>query len=338
MSNNIKKMNEICNWLENFKNLNFSNKSSLIIGGGEISKQHILALTKLGVSDITVISDKGKNISAFCNDKKIKLLTGGFEKNLANIEKKDLTIIATPIPKILSATEMAIQHDQTNILIEKPGSLFSKELEYASKSLSKFQIRVGFNRLVYPNFHKLKNLCEKEGGITSCRFTFTERISKIDFKKKMPDVYKRWGISNSLHPISMAFELIGLPKKIYSQQYGNLKWHPTGSLFVGYGLSKQEIPFSYHADWGSGGRWGIEVNTSENSYQLIPLEDLFVCKKDTGVWNQVKFKKSFADIKQGITEEIAIMLDDDKKYINLLPSLKKTSEYLKTAETIFGYN
>ena len=338
MSNNIKKMDKIYNWLVNFENLNFSNKSSLIIGGSEISKQHILALTKLGVTDITVISDKGKNISTFCNEKKIKLLTGGFEKNLVNIEKKDLTIIATPIPKILSATEMAIKHDQTNILIEKPGSLFSKELEHASKSLSKFQIRVGFNRLVYPNFHKLKNLCEKEGGITSCRFTFTERVSKIDFKKKFLDVYKRWGISNSLHPISMAFELIGLPKKIQSQQYGSLKWHPTGSVFIGDGLSKREIPFSYHADWGSGGRWGIEVNTSENSYQLIPLEDLFVCKKNTSVWNQVKFKKSFSDIKQGIAEEIAIMLDDDKKYINLLPSLKKTSEYLKTAETIFGYN
>ncbi len=337
MSNYMKKMNGICDWLANFENLNFSNKSSLIIGGGEISKHHILALTKLGVTDITVISDKGKNISTFCKREKIKLLIGGFKKNLANIEKKDLTIIATPIPEILSATKIATECDQTNILIEKPGSLFSKELEHASKSLSKFQIRVGFNRLVYPNFYKLKNLCEKEGGITSCRFTFTERISKIDFKK-MSDVYKRWGISNSLHPISMAFELIGLPKKIHTQQFGNLKWHPTGSVFVGYGLSKRGIPFSYHADWGSGGRWGIEVNTSKNSYQLIPLEDLFVCKKDTGVWNQVKFEKSFSDIKQGIAEEIAIMLDDDKKYINLLPSLKKTSEYLKTAETIFGYN
>ena len=338
MSNNIKKTEKICNWLANFENLNFSNKSSLIIGGGEISKHHILALKKLGVTDITVISDKGKNISIFCKREKIKLLTGGFERNLVNIEKKDLTIIAIPIPKILSATEIATEHDQINILIEKPGSLFSKELEHASKSLSKFQIRVGFNRLVYPNFYKLKNLCEKEGGITSCRFTFTERLSKINFKKKLDDVYKRWGIGNSLHPISMAFELIGLPKKIYSQQYGNLEWHPTGSIFVGDGLSKRGIPFSYHADWGSGGRWGIEVNTSKNSYQLIPLEDLFVCKKDTGIWNQVKFKKSFPEIKQGIAEEIAIMLDDDKKYINLLPSLKKTSEYLKTAETIFGYN
>ena len=42
-----------------------------------------------------------------------------------------------------------------------------------------------------------------------------------------------------------------------------------------------------HADWGSGGRWGVEANTKENSYQLIPLEDLFVCKKEAGTWNHV---------------------------------------------------
>ena len=334
----MKKMSKFYDWLTSIESANFSNKSALIIGGSEISKQYVLALMELRVEDITIIANKGKNISRFCKEKKIKLLAGGFEKNLSNIEKKDLTIIATPIPNILSAAKMATKNGQNNILVEKTGSLYYKELSSAAKLLSKFDIRVGYNRLVYPNFHKLKKLCEDEGGITSCRFTFTERLSKIDFKKNMPDVYRRLGISNSLHVITMAFELIGMPKEIHSYQYGSLKWHPSGSVFVGNGQSEQGIPFSYHADWGSGGRWGIEVNTQENSYQLIPLEELFVCKKNKSVWNRVEFNQSFPKIKQGISEEVAIMLGKNIKFRDKLPSLAKASKYNKFAEKIFGYN
>jgi len=334
----MKKISKFYDWLTNIDSLNFSDKSALIIGGSEISKQYVLALKELGIEDITVIVNKGNNILKFSTEKKIKLLTGGFEKNLSNIEKKDLTIIAPPIPNIMSATKMATETSQNNILIEKPGSLYYKELVSATESLSKSDIRVGYNRLVYPNFHKLKKLCEDEGGITSCRFTFTERVSTINFKQSIDEVYRRWGISNSLHVITMALELIGMPKQIHSYQYGSLKWHPSGSIFVGNGLSEQGIPFSYHADWGSGGRWGIEVNTRENSYQLIPLEELFVRKKDTSTWNQVEFDKSFPKIKQGIAEEVAIMLDNNIEHRNNLLSLIRTSEYNKLAEKIFGYN
>jgi len=136
----------------------------------------------------------------------------------------------------------------------------------------------------------------------------------------------------------MALELIGMPREIFPHQYSQLEWHPTGSIFVGTGITERDIPFSYHADWGSGGRWGIEVNTAENSYQLIPLEDLFACPRDTGTWKKINFKKSFPEIKQGIAEEVAVMLEGSKKYHNMLPDLEKTSKYNKLAENIFGYS
>ena len=61
--------------------------------------------------------------------------------------------------------------------------------------------------------------------------------------------YSRWGISNSLHVISMAMELIGMPKDISIHQFGKLDWYPSGSVFVGNGISRNDMPFSYHADW-----------------------------------------------------------------------------------------
>jgi len=325
MSNNMMKM-KIYEWLTNIDSLDFHDKSALIIGGSDIAKQYALGLTKLGINNITIIANTGNYISEFCKNKKIKLQKGGFENNISSIEQKDITIIAPSIPDTIKAVKMAIANNQKNILIEKPGSLYYKELEDVAKMFPKIDIRVAYNRLVYPNFFKLKELVQNEGGITSCRFTFTERLGTMNFKKDKPEVYQRWGISNSLHVITMAFELIGMPKEIHSYQYGNLDWHASGSIFIGDGISEEKIPFSYHADWGSGGRWGIEVNTKENSYQLIPLEDLFVCKKDTGTWNHVDFKSSFSDVKQGIAEEIAIMLDKDKKLRVCLPSLDKASK------------
>ena len=324
-------------WLTNIDSECFSDKSILLIGGSEISKQYVLALNELGVKDITVIAKSGNNILKFCDERKVELLTGGYEKNIPDLEKKDLTIIAPSIQNIIPATKLATKTGQTNILIEKPGSLYYDELASVKESLSESDIRVGFNRIAYPNVQRLKEKCEEDGGITSCRFVFTERISLIDFKKYVLEVYQRWGISNSLHVITLAFELIGLPEEIHSYQYGSLKWHPSGSIFVGSGISEQGIPFSYHADWGSGGRWGIEVNTRKNSYQLIPLEDLFVCKKNESEWKRIDFNIAFPKIKQGIAEEVAIMLSDNKKYRDILPSLEKTSKYNKIAEEIFGY-
>jgi len=337
MPHNIITMKEFYNWLTNIGSLKFREKSVLIIGGSDMVVEYLSALSRLGVKNITVIAKTGKKVADFCNKFQAKLLIGGFEKHLQSIQLFDLVIVAPPLHLTIDATKLLIENGQNNILIEKPGSLYKEELLSLASQKSSQEIRVGYNRLVYPNLHKLKELVEDDEGITSCRFTFTERVSKIDFKKDIPKVYQRWGISNSLHVITMAFNLVGNPKEIYPHQYGSLEWHPTGSIFIGTGISEKDIPFSYHADWGSGGRWGIEVNTKKNSYQLIPLEELYVCPRDTGTWNKVSFEKTFPDVKQGMAEEVAIMLERDNKHKSMLPTLKAAAGFNKFAEKIFDY-
>ena len=159
----------------------------------------------------------------------------------------------------------------------------------------------------------------------------------IPFGKYKKDVYRRWGISNSLHVISMAMELIGMPKKITTNQHGNLKWHPTGSIFVGNGVSEKNIPFSYHANWEGVGRWGIEVVTKKNIYRLSPLEKLFVLKKGTTEWKEIQIKNIFPKIKMGLAEEIVIMLDDALEKQLKMVTIKRAIEYNKLAEKIFAY-
>jgi len=323
-------------WLKNIEKFNFASKKVLIIGGGEIAKQYALAFLKFHISDITIIVKTGDSISNFCIEKNLKLLKGGFEIHLSNLKKMDLVIIATPIPILINATQLCIDNGQDNILIEKPGSLYSKELLSLSKTCKNKKIRVGYNRLVYPNLHKLKKLINSEGGVTSCRFTFTEWLDRIEFEKDELIVHQRWGIGNSLHVISMAFDIIGLPKEITSIQSGKIDWHDSGSQFIGCGTSENNIPFTYHADWGSGGRWGIEIFTKENSYILIPLEELYVCKKFTGTVVPVEFDVAFPDVKLGIPEEIAIMLDNTSGLD--LVTLEYAAKLNEITEKIMGYS
>jgi len=318
--------------------LDFHEKSVLIIGAGYIAEEYAIALSKLKVKDVTIIGKSKENLQKFKRFSNFEIISGGYETNLSKVKKNDLVIIATPIPELVNTTKKVIENSNNTILIEKPGSVFKKDLLELEKLIKKEKVGLAYNRFFYPSFHKLKLLTENEGGITSCKFDFTEWLHTIEVKKYDNEVCKRWGISNSLHVISMALELIGMPKKISAYQKGSLEWHPTGTIFVGSGLSQKGIPFSYHANWGGGGRWGIEVITKENTYRLSPLEKLFVSKKGTIEWNEIPLQNAFSDVKEGIAEEIATMLNDElNKKIGMV-TLHDAIEFNKIAETIFGYN
>jgi predicted dehydrogenase len=316
---------------------NFDNKSILIIGAGYITNQYAYALSEMGIKDVTIISNTQETSFKICNQYGFKSLFGGYKNTLPDLPKMDLVIVTTPVSILLPAAKCALENGQTNILIEKPGSLYFKDLLFLSKKFPNSNIRIAYNRLQYPNFHLLKKLSSTDGGITSCTFTFTEWLNRIDFTKYPTSILERWGIANSLHVISMAFELIGLPKNLTSYQFGSLDWHPAGSIFVGSGISKKNIPFSYHADWNSSGRWGIEIMTKNNAYRLMPLEELYMCKKGSTSWENISFKNSFPDIKFGIAEQIILMLENKSLCNQLMVSLEKASMYIETAEKIFGY-
>ena len=176
-----------------------------------------------------------------------------------------------------------------------------------------------------------------ENGISSCRYSFTEWLHTIDFEKKKPIAYERWGIQNSLHVIGTVHTLIGMPKQHTGYKSGSLPWHPHGSRFVGAGITELGIPFSYHADWGSGGRWGIEVITEEHLYRLSPLEKLFRCETGSSLWKEVYCPKVFPDVKEGLAEQIAIMLQPTLEIYSPLSTLQHSARMTSFAEQLFGY-
>jgi len=326
--------------LLSIRDKNFSDKSVLLVGAGWMAEQFALALKALKVRDVSVVSRSESSSSKLAQKYGFIPFFGGYATCLPKMKPVDLVIVATSVHEIAPAAEMALTCGNKNILIEKPGSLYAHNLTELARMAQKknARVRVAYNRLTYPNFWKLKELAGRDGGILSCRYTFTELVRSINFEKDIKEAYTRWGISNSLHVIGTAHSLIGMPKELKAFQHGYLDWHPSGAQFVGAGITKNDIPFSYHADWASAGRWGIEIMTPEYAYRLVPMEKLFRCQRGTFQWNEVGFEVAFPEVKRGVAEEVAIMLEESIEMKIPLLNLSDAATVIDLAEKILRYS
>lgn len=320
-------------------NRDYSNHRVLVVGAGWMGGEFLKTLRALGVCNTVAITTIEETAVARRVEFGIEVRLGPVEATLRENEAFDLVVIATPIDSLLSVCRHVLAFGYRNILLEKPGSLWSSELKSFAEEVEHYgaRIRLAYNRNVYPNLILLEQLAGSEGGITSCRYTFTEWVHRIDFTKASADVYRRWGISNSLHPIGMAHRLIGMPVQLSAQRGGTLDWHPSGARFSGSGLTDRGVIFSYDADWESAGRWSVEVRTTESAYRMVPLETLEVCHRGSVQWNPVTFEAPVAGVKAGVAEELAVMLDRSLEPIASLPTLGEGMRLARLAEEIFGY-
>ena len=205
----------------------------------------------------------------------VRAHSGGIEHYLAGHTAPNCAIIAANISYMVEIAKSLISAGTKRVLLEKPGAL-SREALIDLKELADnrgVEVYIGYNRRFYTSVQKVKELIRMDGGLSSVHFEFTEMIHKIKRAKHGDAALSRWVLSNSSHVIDTVFYLAGKPKEVNAAISGNaVEWHPSGSIFVGTGQTDQKVPFSYHANWGSAGRWSIELNTPENKYILSPME------------------------------------------------------------------
>jgi len=194
----------------------------------------------------------------------------------------DYAIVAVSIEELYGVVLNLIDAGIKYILVEKPVSLTQIEIDrVASFSKQKeVEIYVAYNRRFYSSVNFLKKAINEDGGVTSINFEFTEWVHTIDTNKFPPPVLDKFLIANSSHVIDTVFFLAGRPKVLSSFISGNsIEWHKTSSIFVGSGITENDILFSYSSNWGAPGRWGIEVCTNKRKYYLRPMERLSVQEK-----------------------------------------------------------
>lgn len=249
----------------------------VLVGAGKMAKAYAKALIHQHQKFI-VVGRSEERIMSFKEDfPEIHAVSGGIEDFLKKEPAPKFAIVAANITVMASIAQKLIEAGARKILLEKPGSLSIKVLSELKKLAEErgASVFIGYNRRFYTSVLEAQRIIEEDGGLSSFHFEFTEMIHKIKPEKHGPEALSRWVISNSSHVIDTAFFLGGAPKELMGKVSGNdVEWHPSGSIFTGMGETEKGVPFTYHANWGSAGRWSLEVNTSKRKLIFSPMERL----------------------------------------------------------------
>lgn len=317
----------------------FSGSSATVIGYGYVGKEYVKALRALGVGNIRVCSRSAAPLAELTESDNLESTSGGFETFECRPHDGELGIVATPVASLVPAAERLAELGFKKLLIEKPVALHSVEIERLAADLEKRDVMAAcaYNRTAYPSFYEVRARTIAEGGITSCTYTFTEMIKPNWLERFAAEELAHWGIMNSSHVLSMAHGLIGPPSSFEGRVAGSLPWHPSGAVFVGSGLSERAVPYSYHADWGSAGRWSVEVHTAVSSYRLCPLEEVKRKTSALGDWEDIPVTTFAPSVKAGFAEQIAVNLGLAVEPAPISYSLVEAAALVRYAERVFDY-
>jgi len=321
------------------RSTDFTDCSATVLGFGAMGRHYLKALQSLELERIRVCSRSQDSLDSLADQPNIKTVAGEFRSLDFAPVTGELAIVATPIAQLIPAAKHMADLGFKNILIEKPASLWSNEIIKLDEYLTQKGViaACAYNRVTYPSLVETRYRSAEDGGITSCAYSFTEIIGGDWEQRHSADELSRWGVANSLHPISMAHGLIGQPMSWRGDRRGSLSWHPSASIFVGSGLSTHDIPFSYQADWGSKGRWSVEINTALASYKMCPLEKLYSKTDSLAEWEEIPLPIFDGQSKTGVAEELAAMLSQEIARVLPLMDLRETSIITEFGEDIFGY-
>lgn len=243
-----------------------------IIGSGNMAQEYGKILLSLG-KQVTVVGRSAESVANFQSQfKNVVCYHGGLENNQHVLSTISHWIIATPVIHLSEHLIILLKNEVPNILIEKPGPSCYDDWLTINEVKGKSKISIAYNRRFYPHVQWLRAEFEDD-PLLSFHFEFTEWSHKILPLNKDHRELNRWLVANSSHVIDLAFYLGGKPTELHSMVSQPLGWHPFG-VFSGCGKTEKELPFSYHANWLSAGRWSLLLMTRKFQYVLRPLEEL----------------------------------------------------------------
>tara|TARA_E500000331_G_scaffold358610_1_gene427472 strand:- start:6197 stop:7159 length:963 start_codon:yes stop_codon:yes gene_type:complete len=312
----------------------------LVIGSGMMALEYLKVLNSMKKS-VDIVGRGDNNLNKLKNIyPDYNYYSGGIDKYLAsNPELPDFAINTVNIEHLGSTSKIITDYGINNLLIEKPGDISIKKLEEISTKsrLNNSKVFVAYNRRFYASINNLVKEARKDGGITSLNFEFTEWVHTFGPDTHSIEALNHWVLSNSSHVIDTVFYLIGMPKSITTQVSGKnkIRWHPSGSIFTGIGKSKNNIPFSYHANWKGPGRWSIEVITNKRRFYLKPMEKLLEQNIGSVTLNELEIDDSLdLQFKPGLYLQTKAFLEHN--YTDLL-DIEDQIDSMKIYAKIAGY-
>lgn len=299
----------------------------LLVGAGHMAKEYAKVLTSQG-ADFVVVGRSANNCEDFRRSTGKEAISGGLHLFLQKNDETMLNaIVCVGIEELLTTTLELIHHGYKNILIEKPGGINENELLSLCSASRDVNVFVAYNRRFYASVQKAREIIEKDGGVTSFHFEFTEWGHEISGLNKIKAIKDEWLYANSSHVIDMAFYLGGFPKDFKSYSKGNVKWGDCSAIYAGAGISDKGALFSYCANWEAPGRWSVEVLTLKHRLIFKPLEKLQIQRKGSLEIEELELDNAldlqykpglFRQVEAFLNLDDSILLSVSKQYSNMM--------------------
>ena len=246
-----------------------------IIGAGNMACAYAKVLKALDLPFIA-IGRSEERTKQFRDQTGAEAYSGGIEDFLKkNPELPLFAIVAVQTPLISECACLLLNYGVKKILVEKPGALKVSQLDQTA-ALAKEKdaiVRVGYNRRFFASTLAAEKIIEKDGGVRSFCFEFTELYRVIS---TLQGDVSRWFYGNSSHVLDLAFYLGGTPKEMACYKKDQVEGYTSTVMFSGAGISEKDALFSYQANYLAPGRWGVEVLTRKHRLIFRPLEQLQV--------------------------------------------------------------
>lgn len=314
------------------------NKKIWLVGPGFMALEYAKVLSALSITP-TVIGRGEESAQAFTAKTGLEVKVGGIDAFIASKpEKPDAVIIAVNVVDLAKTAASVLSYCQPKILLEKPGAITTADMSILKACDGSENIFIAYNRRFFASTQAVREMLEEDDGPTSCTFEFTEwghRIEEIKDQKN-PAELAHWLIANSSHAIDLAFNLSGYPKELSSTVCGSLPWHPSGSAFVGSGITEKNATFSYHANWDAPGRWWVEVMSSKRRFRMCPIETVQVQDKGSVTWENIKIDHSHEkEYKPGLYDMVGTFLEENPS--PQLCTFNQLSRHFEILQKIAGY-
>lgn len=283
----------------------------LIVGTGYMGTEYCKVLCAQGITPF-VVGRSAEGCSSFTEKTGVDASIGGIASHIEKTGSVPKTaIVAVGIDSLAETANLLLDNGVKRMLLEKPGGMSRREIEeIARNALDRdASVYLAYNRRFYAATRTAMKMIEEDGGVSSFNFEFTEWSDNI-VKLKHPDKVKDiWLLANSSHVIDLAFFLGGYPKEMSSYVSGSLPWHKNGSVYSGAGISESGALFSYQANWGAPGRWGVEILTLKRRLIFRPMEKLQVQNQNSVKIDLVELDdKLDVDYKPGLYSQVEAFL------------------------------
>ena len=285
-----------------------SNSPVWLVGAGGMAVDYAKVLKALAVP-FFVIGRGSSSSQTFSVKTGIQAYTGGLDGFLASAPPlPKAAIVAVGVEGLAATTQRLLEYGVQRILVEKPGALSDLEIrELAAVATARSaEVLIAYNRRMYASTLHAQGLIKADGGVQSMHFEFTEWGHVIEGLHKADGVKPAWLLGNSTHVIDLAFYLGGTPVDMHCYTSGGLAWHPNSSVFAGAGRTDRGVLFSYQANWGAPGRWGLEVLTANYRFVFRPIESLQIIRKGSVSIEPIPLNDQMdKDFKPGLYEQVS---------------------------------